>query len=454
MRTEPLTNRALKCLSRTLFLWIVATSLRTSAGLDASEWPTWRGAKRDAICSETGLLNAWPEEGPPLLWKVRGLGEGFSSLAVSGKRLFTLGVGAPAETPDKEGREEQDEDDGTAFLVARGLDDGKPLWSTRVGPGKPNGTPTVSDGRVYALGREGDLVCVEEDTGKEVWRKNFAKDFGGKMMSGWGYSESPLVDGDWLLCTPGGKDALVVALDARTGAVVWKAASPEIGDAGSDGAGYSSVVVSEACGVRQYVQLTGRGVVSFRAKDGAFLWGYNRVANDVANIPTPVVRGDHVFCSTGYGTGAALLRIVPASEAGVDGTPALRAEEVYFLKGKTMQNHHGGMVLIDKYLYCGHGNNKGFPLCVELETGDIAWRPGRGPGEGSAAVLFADGHLYFRYQDGLMALIEADPTEYRLKGTFRIASDLGESWPHPVISNGRLFLRDQDALLCYDIRLH
>jgi outer membrane protein assembly factor BamB len=403
-------------------------SPRGAASLEGA-WPQWRGPNRDGVCPETGLLAKWEEGGPPLAWQAEGLGKGYSSIAIAGDKIFTLGQ-----------RRE-----GTVLLALR-LSDAKELWAAKVSGGNPNCTPTVDGQRVYALGRDGDLVCAETATGKELWRKSFPKDFGGQMMSGWGYSESPLVDGDRLICTPGAKDAMLAALDKQTGHVIWKAALPEdIGPRGRDGAAYSSIVVSQAAGVRQYIQLSGRGVISVAAEDGKFLWAYNRIANGTANIPTPIVHEDYVFCSSGYNTGAALLRIVPSAGG-------MQAEEVYFLKGNEMQNHHGGMVRIGDHIYCGHGHNNGFPLCIEMKTGKVAWRPGRGPGSGSAAVLYADGHLYFRYEDGVMALIEAKPEEYVLKGSFTLASVRGKSWPHPVIADGRLYLRDQDMLMCYDIR--
>jgi hypothetical protein len=217
------------------------------------------------------------------------------------------------------------------------------------------------------------------------------------------------------------------------------------GRRGLDGAGYSSIVVSEACGVRQYIQLTGRGVIAVAAADGKPLWAYNRVANGTANIPTPIVRDDLVFCSSGYGTGAALLKVVKQGET-------LKAEEVYFLPASKMENHHGGMVLLGEHIYCGHGHNNGLPLCIELATGKAAWGPQRGAGSGSAAVLYADGHLYYRYENGIMALVEASPRGYKLKGSFKLVSVLGNSWPHPVIVGGKLYLRDQDVLMCYDVR--
>lgn len=395
----------------------------------AGDWPTWRGLHRDGISSAEGLLDRWPIQGPPLSWKIEGLGAGYSSLAIADERIFTLGHRG-----------------GDAALLCLNLKDGGELWSASVGPGEPNCTPTVDDGRVYALGREGDLVCADAKTGRELWRKHLQHDFGGRMMSGWGYSESPLIDGERLICTPGGDAAVLVALDKHTGDVIWKASAPsDAKPRGADGAGYSSVVLSHACGVRQYVQLTGRGLISVAADDGTVLWSYNDIANGTANIPTPIVDGDYVFCSSGYGTGAALLKLVARGHDVI-------AEEVYFLPAKTLQNHHGGMVLVDGHIYCGHGHNQGFPICIEMKTGEVAWRGGRGPGSGSAAVLHADGHLYFRYEDGLVALIETRPDKYVLVGTFRPATVNGKGWPHPVIADGRLYLRDQGTLLCYDVR--
>ena len=391
------------------------------------EWPQWRGPNRDALSDETGLLETWDEKGPPLLWEKLGLGKGYSSIAVAGGRIFTLG-----------------ERQGKTDLIALSVDGGEELWATRVGGGSPNSTPTVSGDLVYALDRHGKLLCART-SGASVWRKDLRKDFGGRMMSGWGYSESPLVDGERLVCTPGAEDAVLVALDRKTGETLWKAALPDdVGSRGKRGAAYSSIVVSEAQGIRQYVQLIGRGLVSVRADTGEVLWTYNRIANGTANIPTPIVKGNLVFASTGYGAGAALLEVKRRGSG-------LGADEVYFLESRTLQNHHGGMVLLGDHVYCGHGHGEGFPLSIELKTGKAAWRPGRGPGKGSAAVVYADGHLYFRYENGVIALIEAQPENYVLKGQFRIASPRGKSWPHPVIAGGRLYLRDQDALLCYDV---
>jgi outer membrane protein assembly factor BamB len=414
---------------------VAADKRPLTSGAAGSNWPQWRGANRDGISSETGLLDEWPSDGPPLLWKVSGLGRGFSSLSIAGGRIYTMG----------------DRGDAGEFVIALNQADGRELWSTRIGDvwepkgyAGPRCTPSVDGKLVYALGPHGDLVCLAAADGKEVWHRNMKSDFDGRMHSGWGYSESPLIDGEKLVCTPGGPEAGIVALDKKTGAEIWRCKIPEMGDAGGDGAAYSSIVIGNGAGVRQYVQLMGRGLVGVAAADGRFLWGYNRVANKTANIPTPLVHGDYVFGSTGYQAGAALLKL----ERTGDG---VKAEEVYFLPGKDFQNHHGGMILLGDYLYAGHGHNDGKPTCLEWKTGKRIWRHNHGPGTESAAVAYADGNLYFRFQNGVMALIGATPQDYQEKGQFKIPDVEQPSWSHPVILGGRMYLREQDTLYCYDI---
>lgn len=405
--------------------WLVMCAL-------AADWPQWRGPQRDGHSPEKGLLSEWPDEGPPLLWTASGLGSGYASVGVVGDRIYTVGM----------------RQNKTTFLIALDQHANK-LWETPLSDNEepPNGTPTVSEGRVYVVTFRGVLACCDAQTGELLWKKDYTRQFRGRMMSGWGYSESPLIDGDRVVCTPGGSQAMLVALDKHDGKTIWTTVMPDnLGPKGNDGAAYSSIVISHGGGVKQYVQLVGRGVIGVDAHTGKLLWNYNKIANGTANIPTPIVSGNYVFASTGYGDGgSALLEIQRAENRRVG------IREVYYFPSNQLQNHHGGMILVDKFLYLGHGHNNGFPVCLEMATGQVAWRPGRGPGSGSAAVAYADGHLYFRYQDGTMALIEANPREYRLKGKFRLATHLGEGWPHPAIANGCLFLRDQDVLMCYDI---
>lgn len=392
-------------------------------------WSRWRGPNNDGISKEQGLLSEWPKSGPPLAWKASGLGGGYSSVAVVDGKIYTMGSG-----------------DGTT-IICRDAKDGGEVWASSIGGGgNPNCTPTVDGDLVFGLSTEGDLACCQTSDGERLWTKNFQKDFGGGKP-GWGFSESPLIDGDLLICTPGSNDAMLAALNKKTGEVVWKTTMPgDIGPKGHGGAGYASIVIGNCARVKQYITLTGKGVIGVDAKTGDFLWGYNHVANGTASIPTPIVKDDYVFCSSGYGDGGtALLKISKQGKG-------LKAEEVWWREANKLQNHHGGMILIGDYVYMGHGHNEGFPVCVDFKTGKPKWGPDRGPGAESAAIAYADGHLYFRYQDATMALIEASPKAYKLKGKFKLATHNDNSWPHPVIAGGKLYLRDQNDLLCYDIK--
>jgi len=418
---------------------VLGLALIVGADVQAADWPQWRGAARDGRSSDTGLLKSWPEGGPPLAWRASGFGGGFSSVSVVGERIYTMGDLQDAQ-----------------YVIAANRSDGKQLWKTKVAPAwknkylGPRSTPTVDGDRLYVVTTEGDVYCLAAATGEVRWKRSLSDDFGGRMMRyenthQWKFSESPLVDGDKLIVTPGVPDAGLVALDKKTGKEIWRAKLPELGQNGDDGAGYASVVVSNAGGVRQYVQFVGRGVIGVEAKSGRFLWGYNRIANGTANIATPIIDGDYVFASSGYGTGSVLLKL-SRNENGFE------VKEVYFLEANTMQNHHGGVILHEGYLYTGTGHNKGFPISVEMTTGKVAWGPERNKGSDSAALSYADGHLYFRYQNGLMVLVEATHEGYRERGSFMIPDVVLQSWPHPVIVDGKLYLREQDHLFCYDLR--
>ncbi len=401
------------------------------------DWPTFRGANRDDHSPDKGLLKEWPAEGPPLAWKeaATGLGSGYSGVSVVGDKIFSMG----------------DKGD-SCYVVAVDRGNGKFLWETKVGKaGAPGGyagprcTPTVNNGLVYAVGQGGDLVCLDAAKGTEMWRKDFKKDYKGGCGA-WGFSESPLVDGDTLIVTPGGKDATVLALDKKTGAEIWKGVVPN-----GDSAAYSSIVIADIGGVKQYVTLLANGVVGFSAKEGKLLWRYgdakDRFGGNTANIPTCIVEKDHIFCCAGYGRGGALIKVIPEAQG------TFKVEEVYF--NKELNNKHGGVVLVDKHVY-GSRDDRASLYCADLMTGKIPdeWgqKKATTKGNGSVAISFADGNLYLRYQNGIVALAEATPTGYKEKSSFKIPDTKGPSWPHPVIVGGKLYLREQDKLWCYDVK--
>lgn len=403
----------------------------------AADWPQFRGPNRDGKCTETGLLQEWPEGGPRLLWQMNGMGTGFASLAIVGDKAYTMG----------------DRGDDQ-FVIAIDLKERREIWATKIGPkwtqsNDPGsrGTPTVDGALMYVLGAHGDLVCLDTASGKIVWQKSLPRDFGGKMMSGWGWSESPTVDGDKVLICPGTRETAMVALNKKTGQMLWKTAIPDLGPKGKDGAGYASIVIAEIGGVRQYITVLGKGAIGVAASDGKFLWGHNSAVNSVANITCPVVKDNLVFYTSSYRTGSALVRLTPNP----DGT--FKAEQVYFIDADAFNNHHGGVVLVGDHIYGGSGQNQGIPVCLEMQTGKVAWKD-RAPAEGSAAILYADGNILFRYQKGgLVTLVQATPEGYKVRGRLTPAfSDRTPAWSHPVIADGKLYLRHQDVLMCYDVK--
>jgi outer membrane protein assembly factor BamB len=417
---------------------LAAPLMPTSA--TAADWPTFRGADRTAIAPDTDLLETWPATGPRLIWEADGAGRGYASPAIAGGRIYTLGDGL-STAGDKD-----------EYLSCFDRETGKQLWKTKTGQPWSEGaeswqgsrsTPTVDGDIVYVITPHGQLVACATADGKERFRIDLKAQFGGKKGDSWGYSESPLIDENRLICTPGGEQATLVALDKKTGKLIWSC--PMKGDRG---AGHSSVVISQPLssksgGRKVYIQTTSAGAFAVDAETGTFQWAYP-IDQTTAVIPTPIVRGDLVFFSAGYKRGGALLRQVP----GAGGSVTMK--EVYGLK-KELANKHGGIVLVGDHLY-GDSDDAGIPFCAELMTGNVVWKK-RGSGKGSATVVAADGHLYVRFADGTLALAKADPADYVEVATFKIpGSDARPSWSHSVILDGRLYLREQDKILCYDLR--
>jgi outer membrane protein assembly factor BamB len=388
----------------------------------AADWPQWQGPDRDAKSKETGLLKSWPKDGPPLVWTTKNLGKGHSTPSVADGKIFGLGA-----RDGKDGIFALKESDGTELWFTP-FDDSMD-YNPNVGPG---GTPTYDAGKLYAVGIKGKLVRVDARTGGVDWKVDLVKDFGGKSPT-WGFTESPLVDGDKLICTPGGKRT-ILALEKATGKVLWEAAVPK-----ADEAHYASVTAVEIGGQRQYVQFVKGGVVSVGASDGAFLWRYDHPANGTANCSTPIYHDGTIFAASNYGRGGGAARVTKTGDK-------YEATEAYF--DKRFLNHHGGYVLVDGFLYGECGGKLG---CINFRTGDLAWEE---PKVKKGSITYADGRLYCRNEgDGEIILVEANPEKYVEKGRFKQPDRSGQNaWPHPVIANGRLYLRDQDVLLCYDVK--
>lgn len=418
-----------------VLLGVVAAPLPAQLPEKPGDWPAWRGPNRDGLSKERGLLASWPEAGPTLLWKIDGLGDGFSTPSIAEGRVFLMGTKGTGDAKGK-GKDE--------YLIALRERDGARLWETLVGkmsgghPG-PRSTPTVDGDRIYVMSSDGKLLCADLATGKPHWKKDLRAELGGKP-GGWAYTESPLIDGDTLICTPGGERATLTALDKHSGAIRWlgPVVALEAEKRPYHTAGYASVVAANIHGMRQYVQFLSGGVVGLESKTGKLLWHYDKPANSTANISTPLWQGNRLFAASGYGTGGGQVEIVKKGDE-------FEAVEKYFVKN--MQNHHGGMILVDGHFYGTNGNAL---LCVDWLTGDVKWQ-NRSVGKGS--VAYADGHLYVRSEKGPVALVEATPKSYREKGRFEQPdrSDL-KAWAHPVVAGGRLYLRDWDALLCYDVK--
>lgn len=410
----------------------------------ASDWPQWRGPKRDGVSTETGLLKQWPKDGPKQVWRFDDAGLGFSSMAIRDGKLYTLGTR---------------KDDEIVLILDAAT--GKELWPAKIGPiftfqgnvwgDGPRSTPTLDGDMLYALGAQGDLIALDLKTKAEVWRKNLIKDFAGEMMTEWGYSESPLVHGDLLLVTPGGKKGLMLALNKKTGATVWQ--SEEV----THKAPYSSIMPAEINGATQFIQLSyaipaGGFVNAFDTK-GKLLWQAPASKGDnYAICPTPVVKDNLVYVTIGYGGGCHTFQIDAANKA-----------KDLFSKAaqKSTKNTHGGVILLDGKIY-GHSERLGW-VCQDLMNGSMAWEDKSTFETKSGSITAAEGKLYLYAEEGNVALANATPSEgLTVVSEFtlpqlskfpqsRATSRQSKAWSYPVIANGKLFIRDCEYIYCFDI---
>lgn len=443
--------------SRSCGAFVLATCA-TAVAL-ADDWPQWQGKNRDAVSTETGLLQQWPAEGPALAWKVDGLGGGDSAPAIVDGKLYGMSAR-----------------DGKEIVWALSEDDGSEIWATAIGDEVkqdksqskegPGGTPTVDGERLYVIGMGGSLACLNVGDGSIVWQKNLEKDFGGQTPS-WSYRESPLVDGEKLICTPGGKDITMLALNKMTGEVIWESQMPEEspspeasqssdqnqggrrggssrGRRGGGGtAAYASAIAIDFEGGRQYVQFTSKALIGVDATDGKVLWTYEHPANAMGiSCTTPIFQDGLIFASSAYGAGGGAVRLEKSAGGGIE------AEEVYFTPN--MQNHHGGMIVVDDALYGANGGNGGgFLTCLDFQSGELLWRDRNAP-KGSLAM--ADSRIYLRSEGGKVILIEPSRDGFVDRGSFEQPDrSSSPAWAHPVVANGKLYIRDQGLLFCYDV---
>ena len=393
-------------------------------GLSADDWQQWRGPNRDGISREIGLLQAWPSAGPERIWLSRDIGIGYSAPVVAEGKIFIMGT--------KDGKEQ---------LFAKEAKGGKTLWTAPMGGilsnnwgDGPRGAATVDGDKVYALGAKGGLICANVGDGKVNWRVEMVKDLGGKVP-GWGYTESVLVDGDYVICAPGGKRGTLAAIDKKTGEVIWRSSD------WTDGAQYASVVAAELNGQRQFIQLTQKTLAGVSARDGSVLWR-NAWPRRTAVIPTPIILKNEVYISSGYGVGCRKITIGDAHKVTED------------YSNKNMKNQHGGVLLLDGHLY-GYSDGRGW-TCQNLKSGDVVWDSKK---LGKGCVFYADNRLYcLAESSGTVALAGANTAGWKEHGRFKLEPQTelrkrsGRIWTHPVVANGVMYLRDQELLFAFNVK--
>jgi outer membrane protein assembly factor BamB len=411
------------------FLAAASGLILSLPAVQAADWPQWRGPERNGISQEKGLLAEWPKEGPRLNWQVKDLGGGYSTPSIVGDHIFLIA-----------NKGIQDEN-----AIALSVNDGRVIWTQRLGKVGPNtkqmpypgarSTPSADGDRLYALGSDGDLVCLDAKTGQVHWQKSLRKDFGGEPGM-WAYSESPLIDGDVLVCTPGGKTATIVALDKNSGKTIWKAPLPE-----ADQAAYASAIVVTVGGIKQYVQFLQKGLAGVDAATGKLLWRYDKTSKSPANIPTAVAYQNYIYSASGRG-GCGVVELKAKDHE-------IEADPVYFTT--KLPNAIGGSVEVNGFLY---GTSTGGLQCVDFITGKPKWQ-NRAVGAGS--ICYADGRLYLHGENtGEVALVECSSDGYHEKGRFSPPNQpekrKGKAWSYPAIANGTLYIYDFGTLWSYNVK--
>lgn len=430
----------------------------------AADWPQWRGPNRDGVSKETGLLKAWPKAGPKLLWKTDQAGGGLSGMAVVGGVVYTMGARGKATFGPK-----------PKELVVGGIeeyalafdDKGKELWATKIGlvhdwkgnqwSRGPNATPAVTGDHVVVQTSKGVVACLTKK-GELVWKKDLVADLGGAVMTlaggpeglGWGYTGSPLIDGDKVVVAVGGKKGLLAALELKSGKVEWQ--SKDV----TDEAAYGSPAVGTIDGVKQYLYGSEKAMYSFAAKDGSLLWKRDHKGpTEDAPTPSPVVLGNRVYYNFGYEPHAALIEV--SGKGGKWTTKDVWASE-------TIGSRQGGTVIVDGHIYGFHENARW--MCQELETGKIVWGESGRQLLKAGTVIAADGKLFVVEEDmrkpgqatTYVSLLNASPdgmkvlSQFMLPGQSKTRKPSAKVWTHPSLSEGKLYVRDNELLYCYEVK--
>jgi len=413
------------------FIMIVAAVVISGMELKAQDFPGWRGTNNDGVVKDASINLDWSEKKPALAWTFRQAGLGYSSPSIVGTTLYCQGA------MDEKG-----------FAFALDTKTGNLKWKQELGSeivedreNAPRGTITVDGDKLYLIRGIGQIHCLSAVDGKEIWKKDLVKDFGGKIMSRWGYSESPLVDGNLVICTPGGSRGTLVALDKNTGATVW------VSKEWTHEAGYSSPIVAEVNGVRQYIQQAAKGVAGVSEKDGKLLWKVEIDGYKTAVVPTPVYQDNVVYVASGYNAGCTAIRLTKTGDT-------FKAETIY--ANKNMVNHHGGVVLVDGHIY-GYSDPSGW-VCQNLKTGETIWKE-KIKEVGKGAVLAVnDRLLLLDERTGLVTVVAASPDGWKefgrmvIPGRTEMETKDNMIWVHPVVANGKLYIRDHDLLFCFDLK--
>ena len=421
------------------FLMMVALSGYFGMELTAQDWPQWRGKNRDGVSKETGLNLDWSEKQPTLKWVYRQSGFGYTAPVIVGTTLYSQGGSG-----------------GKDFAFALDVNTGKEKWKQELGAefeqdrgNGPRGSVTVDGDKLYLIRGGGQLHCLSAADGKMIWEKDFTKDFDGKLMSRWGYSESPLIDGNLVVCSPGGDSGTMIALDKNTGTLVWRTKE------WTDQASHSSAIVVEVGGIRQYIQQGNKGVAGILSKDGKLLWkiDYPPAARSAAAvIPTPVFQDNMVYVTNGYGNGCMGIRLAKEGDQ-------IKADTIY--TGKIIENQHGGVVLINDHVYGFSERPTSSWVCQNLKTGAVVWsQSGQDAGIGKGVVIGINDRLLCQDErTGLIVVAAAAPSGWKEFGRMEFPERMVDDpsmdkavWTHPVIANGHLYLRDQDLLFCFDLK--